>query len=392
MMNICSTCQGAQSRVPGAPRRRLRLPRAHQRDARGRGASSYERGHHRTRTSSGCWSRTIGLDELAAKVKRPLDGPARRPVLRLLHRAPHATGSATTSTPSATSTSSSVIEALGGEVVEYDGARKCCGFPVITMNRETSLRQAGTPPRRRASTPAPTASSRPCPLCHLNLDLQQPEAAKVVDRDLGLAGPAPAAARRPRARLRAEGARHEQAHRLDRLVDEQVSAEAAALARSARFCASSTSWPAARWRRSPWAAPAAREARSRIRLRSSRPSGRREQLGRRRLARRRRSAGQRRGCRTRARSASGPPRESPASWVAGTPSRRVSRRGPAGRAQRSPAGRSRRSPCPCPCATSSPLRGSRRRDTAPGAVPSSRVRRLPVLPGVRVEDVVVAPG
>ena len=27
----------------------------------------------------------------------------------------------------------------------------------------------------------------PCPLCHLNLDMQQPEAAKVVNRDLGLA-------------------------------------------------------------------------------------------------------------------------------------------------------------------------------------------------------------
>ena len=27
----------------------------------------------------------------------------------------------------------------------------------------------------------------PCPLCHLNLDMQQPEAAKIVNRDLGLA-------------------------------------------------------------------------------------------------------------------------------------------------------------------------------------------------------------
>ena len=37
MMNICSTCQGAQSRVPGAPRRQRRVPRARQRDARRRG-------------------------------------------------------------------------------------------------------------------------------------------------------------------------------------------------------------------------------------------------------------------------------------------------------------------------------------------------------------------
>jgi succinate dehydrogenase / fumarate reductase cytochrome b subunit len=26
----------------------------------------------------------------------------------------------------------------------------------------------------------------PCPLCHLNLDLQQPDAASLVDRELGL--------------------------------------------------------------------------------------------------------------------------------------------------------------------------------------------------------------
>ena len=79
-----------------------------------------------------------------------------------------------------------MIEALGGEVVEYDGARKCCGFPVITMNRETSLRQAGTHVGDAIDAGADCLVT-PCPLCHLNLDMQQPEAAKVVNRDLGLA-------------------------------------------------------------------------------------------------------------------------------------------------------------------------------------------------------------
>ena len=79
-----------------------------------------------------------------------------------------------------------LIEALGGEVVEYDGARKCCGFPVITMNRETSLRQAGTHIGDALDSDADCLVT-PCPLCHLNLDMQQPEAAKVVNRDLGLA-------------------------------------------------------------------------------------------------------------------------------------------------------------------------------------------------------------
>ena len=79
-----------------------------------------------------------------------------------------------------------LIETLGGEVVEYDGSRKCCGFPVITMNRETSLRQAATHLGDALDAGADCLVT-PCPLCHLNLDMQQPEAAKVTGRELGLA-------------------------------------------------------------------------------------------------------------------------------------------------------------------------------------------------------------
>ena len=79
-----------------------------------------------------------------------------------------------------------VIEALGGTVVDYDGSRKCCGFPVITMNRDTSLRQAGTHIGDALDAGADCLVT-PCPLCHLNLDMQQPEAEKVTGRDLGLA-------------------------------------------------------------------------------------------------------------------------------------------------------------------------------------------------------------
>jgi len=78
-----------------------------------------------------------------------------------------------------------VIEALGAEPVEYAGARKCCGFPVITMNRTTSLRQAGRHVADAIDAGADCLVT-PCPLCHLNLDMQQPAAAPYVERDLGL--------------------------------------------------------------------------------------------------------------------------------------------------------------------------------------------------------------
>ncbi len=107
-----------------------------------------------------------------------------------------------------------VIEALGGTAVDYAGAHKCCGFPVITMNRTTSLRQAGRHMADAIDAGADCVVT-PCPLCHLNLDMQQPEAAKFVERDLGI----------PVLHLpqmiglalghRAEGARDEQARRGD---------------------------------------------------------------------------------------------------------------------------------------------------------------------------------
>src|SRR4029453_9637076 len=72
------------------------------------------------------------------------------------------------------------------DVVEYDGARKCCGFPVITMNRDTSLRQAGTHVGDALGAGAGCVAA-PCPLCHLTLDMQRPGATKVPGRELGLA-------------------------------------------------------------------------------------------------------------------------------------------------------------------------------------------------------------
>ena len=115
-----------------------------------------------------------------------------------------------------------MIEALGGTVVDYAGVYKCCGFPIITMNKEASLTQAGRHLGDAIDADADCLVV-PCPLCHLNLDLQQPVAAKVVGRELGmpvlhlpqLVGLALGSV--------SQGARDEQAHRAadrgDRLVD-----------------------------------------------------------------------------------------------------------------------------------------------------------------------------
>ena len=78
-----------------------------------------------------------------------------------------------------------MIDALGGTVIEYAGMRKCCGFPIITMNKEASLKQAGRHLGDAVDADADCLVT-PCPLCHLNLDLQQPLAEGVVGRELNM--------------------------------------------------------------------------------------------------------------------------------------------------------------------------------------------------------------
>jgi succinate dehydrogenase / fumarate reductase cytochrome b subunit len=187
MMNICSTCQGAQSEC----QQRLDADsayRAHINEVLGESGLEYTKPDEEAWTNKNfLWLlvEDYGLEHLKEKVSRPLSGLKVGPfygcyVIRPKHRLGYEEH------PERDLYLEQVIEALGGEVVEYDGARKCCGFPVITMNRETSLRQAGTHISDALDADADCLVT-PCPLCHLNLDMQQPEAAKVIDRDLGLA-------------------------------------------------------------------------------------------------------------------------------------------------------------------------------------------------------------
>ncbi len=74
-----------------------------------------------------------------------------------------------------------VIEALGGEAVSYEGRNKCCGFPVILENPDIGLAMSG---KRLEEAKAARADVMvtPCPLCHMNLDLQQERAEKHLNK------------------------------------------------------------------------------------------------------------------------------------------------------------------------------------------------------------------
>jgi succinate dehydrogenase / fumarate reductase, cytochrome b subunit len=182
MMNICSTCQGAQSEC----QERLDANseyRAHVNETLSAEGLTYEKG---IANKHFLWLMVeeIGLDAIKAKVERPLThlrvGPFYgcyivRPTDRLHIGEEHPRDRYL----------QMLIEALGGTVVDYAGAYKCCGFPIITMNKEASLRQSGTHLGDAADAEADCLVT-PCPLCHLNLDLQQPLAEQVVGRPLNM--------------------------------------------------------------------------------------------------------------------------------------------------------------------------------------------------------------
>ncbi|HXR14024.1 MAG TPA: CoB--CoM heterodisulfide reductase iron-sulfur subunit B family protein [Solirubrobacteraceae bacterium] len=180
MMNICSTCQGAQSEC------QERLDASAEYRAQINVTLSSEGLHYEAGVTNKnfLWLlvEEIGLDTLARKVRKPLTnlrvGPFYgcyivRPAERIGIDEEH---------PRHTYLEQ-VIDALGGTVIDYAGSHKCCGFPIITMNKTASLKQAGRHLGDAVDAQADCVVT-PCPLCHLNLDLQQPIAEAVVGREL----------------------------------------------------------------------------------------------------------------------------------------------------------------------------------------------------------------
>jgi succinate dehydrogenase / fumarate reductase cytochrome b subunit len=182
LMNICSTCQGIESMVADKMAKRPEyLEKVN--------AILADEGLHYTpglEIKNFLWVlvEDIGLDKLKSMVKRPLTGLRVGPfygcyILRpsqILGFDEH---------PGRDTYLEQVIAATGATVVDYEGAKKCCGFPILTINRENSLKQAGNHIHEAQELGADALVS-PCPLCHLNLDSQQPAAKQVTKHEIDL--------------------------------------------------------------------------------------------------------------------------------------------------------------------------------------------------------------
>jgi succinate dehydrogenase / fumarate reductase, cytochrome b subunit len=182
MMNICSTCQGSmtecQERLDANTEYRIAIND----NLRDEGLK-YEKA---VVNKNLAWVlvEELGLDELRSRVKRPLTDLRVGPFYGCYIVRPRDRLGIDEEHPRHTYLHQ-IIEALGGTVIDYAGAYKCCGFPIITMNKEASLKQAGRHLGDAVDAEADCLVT-PCPLCHLNLDLQQPLAEKVVGRELDM--------------------------------------------------------------------------------------------------------------------------------------------------------------------------------------------------------------
>jgi succinate dehydrogenase / fumarate reductase cytochrome b subunit len=182
LMNICSTCQGIESMVQDKLAKKPEYL-AKINEILAEESLHYEPG---LEIKNFLWIlvEDFGLDKLKAMVQRPLSGLRIGPfygcyILRpseLLGMADH---------PERDKYLEMVIEAVGAEAVDYEGKKKCCGFPILTINRENSLKQAGNHIHEAQDLGADALVS-PCPLCHLNLDAQQPAAKSVTQYDIDL--------------------------------------------------------------------------------------------------------------------------------------------------------------------------------------------------------------
>ena len=183
IMTICSTCQGAMSqanhRLKSDPRYRQRI------NERFLSEEGLEyRGTTEVKHMLWAIIEDFGLERLRELVVHPLTGLRASAFYGCFLRRPSEI-MAPEPYQGRKSYLEEVIRALGAEAVDTKGKSKCCGFPLLMHNERNSLAMAGDH-TLEAKGKGVDCMVTPCPLCHLNLDGNQPRAAKQQGRPIDL--------------------------------------------------------------------------------------------------------------------------------------------------------------------------------------------------------------
>ncbi|MSQ24486.1 MAG: heterodisulfide reductase [Chloroflexi bacterium] len=183
IMTICSTCQGvmtqANHRLTEDPEYREEINRKYLADEGLEYKGTAEIKHL-------LWVlfEDIGAEKLQAMVQKPLAGLAVSPFYGCYLRRPPEVMTPPGFEKRATYLDD-LIKLMGAEFIDIAGKGKCCGFPVLTANEENSLAMAAKH-TGEAKEKGADVMVTPCPLCHLNLDGNQPNAEKQVGKEINL--------------------------------------------------------------------------------------------------------------------------------------------------------------------------------------------------------------
>ena len=180
LMTICSTCTGvlgiANHRLKSDPEYREEINREYLDDMDLEYKGTTDVKHF-------LWAlvEDFGIDELKARVQRPLSNFKISPFYGCYLRRPDES----IQIPARKRYLEQVIEAVGGEVVDISGKGKCCGFPILMAEDENAMLMSAKH-SGEARDKGANCMVTPCPLCHLNLDGNQPMAEKVAKRDIDM--------------------------------------------------------------------------------------------------------------------------------------------------------------------------------------------------------------
>lgn len=182
IMTICSTCQGVMSQA----NKRMTDDRDYLMEINGDIGDEGLRYRGTGDPKHLLWVivEEVGIEKLKSMVVRPLTGFKVAPFYGCyIVRPSSALGF--DEHPERQDSLEQVIDAVGAEVVDYAGKTLCCGFPILTINQDNSMKMVANHTLDAKGLGA-QAMVTPCPLCHLNLDGYQPTAAKTRNTSIDL--------------------------------------------------------------------------------------------------------------------------------------------------------------------------------------------------------------
>lgn len=182
IMTICSTCQGVMSQA----NHRLTTRPHYLQEMNGllREEGLTYRGTTTIKHFLWILLEDVGEEALRQHITRPLSGLRAAPFYGCYIQRP-TDALEFDRNPDRGKSLERIIEILGAVVVDFPGKTRCCGFPILTINKKNSLTMVATHTRDAKSHGADIMVT-PCPLCHLNLDGMQTNAASQEQTSIDL--------------------------------------------------------------------------------------------------------------------------------------------------------------------------------------------------------------